>query len=290
MEPTPAAEFEVTEPLVRSLLQQQCPELAELPIRSFEHGWDNEIFRLGNDFTLRFPRRASAAELVTFEQKWLPAIAPSLPLPVPVPVFVGMPGDGYPWSWSVNPWLPGSSAVSTKYNEIQVADDLASFLSALHIPAPADLPLNPVRGIPLREREPLARPRIDQLEGVDHSLLHLLWSELSATPDFPGEPVLCHGDFHPGNILVRNGCVSAVIDFGDITAGDPAVDHACAWMFFGPAGRARFLGTLNVSGEARERARGWALALGIAVASTSADNPDMAALGYRTIAAVLAND
>ena len=287
----PAAEFEVTAALVRALLAEQHPDLADLPLTELASGWDNVIYRLGDDLTVRLPRRQAGAELVASEQRWLPELAPELPVPIPAPVRIGQPGEGYPWSWSVCRWLPGARAVDAPpHDPAATADVLGRFVRALHRPAPDDAPRNPVRGVPLGARsESVARWLTALDDAVAGEELRGRWAELVSVPPWPGPPVWLHGDLHPGNILVHRGRVSAVIDFGDLTAGDPATDLAVAWMLLPAPARAGFRDAAGpVDDHTWARAEGWALFFGLAIAANSADDPQFAQVGLRTLAEVLA--
>ncbi len=286
----PPAEAEVTPELVRRLLDDQCPDLAALDLEPLPHGWDNVSLRLGDRLVARFPRRALAADLIENEARWLPDLSNRLPLPVPVPVFVGRPGDGYPWRWSIVPWLEGRMIGSVDGLDLEgCADDLGGFLSALHVAAPDQAPENRFRGVPLEQRDGPTRERIAQLEGrIDRARARSIWHDALRAPSFDGPPVWLHGDLHPANLLAMGGRISGVIDFGDITSGDPATDLAVAWMMFPPAARARFFDAYGgVDEDTASRALGWALSLGTAFAAHSADNPVMAAVGMVTLGRVL---
>lgn len=295
MTPSPAAEIDITVELVRGLLQEQCPDLADLPLELVAAGWDNDIFRLGAELTVRLPRRLASAFLVLHEQRWLPVLAPSLPLPVPVPIRAGAPSErlGYPWPWSVSPWFPGTPAERVPFADPHdAARQLGEFQAALHVPAPAEAPRNPYRGVPLEERAPLLRSGLDALGGrVDRAGVLERWEELAATPPWSGPPVWVHGDVHPLNILVADGRIAAVIDFGDITAGDPASDLAGAWTMFDAAARTTFRAAASATHEVDDatwrRARAWALALGVAMAN---GDERVAAFGRRALAAALVED
>ena len=148
----PAAEIEITEDLVRRLLDEQHPDLAGLSIEPLANGWDNVIFRLGEEYTVRVPRRQVAAVLVENEQKWLGVLAQRLPIRIPVPARVGNPSEQFPWHWSVCPWFGGQMAADTTLTDpFADAIRLGEFLGALHRPAPEDAPENPWRGQPIAE-------------------------------------------------------------------------------------------------------------------------------------------
>ena len=285
---TPAAEIDIDAPLVEALLASQCPELAHLPVRVVANGWDNTIARVGDDWLVRLPRRAATAPLVENEQRWLPVLAPSLPLTVPVPWFAGRPSDVFPWHWSVCRWLPGQSAAAAPPNDpVEAARTLATFVAALHVPAPADAPLNEFRGVALQQRAAAVEQRVAAMgAGVDAARVLAVWAELSATPPWPGPPLWLHGDLHPSNMLTLDGRLSAVIDFGDITSGDPATDMAVAWMLFPPAERALFRSIAAIDALTWRRAAGWALNLALAYL-TGDDSTSMPAIGCDTLAAVL---
>jgi aminoglycoside phosphotransferase (APT) family kinase protein len=289
-EDMPAAEVDVGPAVVRALLAEQFPDLADFELTELAYGWDNAIFRLGDDLTVRVPRRAMAAELVEHEQRWLPTLAPRLPLPIPAPLRAGRPGGGYPWSWSVCPWLPGVVATRAAPDDpLETAATIGAFLSALHRPAPDDAPANPYRGGPLAERDDVVRQRAAQLSDlIDAPSVVACWSELATTRPWTGPRLWLHGDLHPANLLVDDGRLSAVIDFGDITAGDPATDLAVAWMLL-PAGvRTAFRAAAgDIDDDTWTRARGWALSLALAYMANSADNPVFAHLGEQVLTAAL---
>jgi aminoglycoside phosphotransferase (APT) family kinase protein len=291
----PAAEIDVSASLVRALLAEQHPDLQRLPLIEIGGGWDNTLFRLGDELAVRLPRRAAGAPLIEHEQRWLPELAPVLPLPIPVPVGKGRPGCGFPWAWSIVPWLPGDNATVAPLHDVtRAALDLGAFSAALHQPAPDDAPVNPFRGVPLADRTNLVRDRAARLDGVVDAVRVLaVWDDVVLTPPWSGKPVWIHGDLHPGNLLVHEGRLSAVIDFGDLTSGDPATDLAVAWMLLPPQARQIFRkaagGADGVDDDTWVRARGWALTFGLIFLASSRDSEMMTAMGQATIDAVLAD-
>ena len=288
----PAAEVSVDERLVRALLRDQFPELAALDLVELEAGWDNFIFRLGDELVVRLPRRALAAGLVAHEQQWLPVLAPRLPLAIPAPVGAGRPGRGYPWSWSVCPWFHGAPAhVAPVADPKDAAAQLGGFIAALHVDAPPDAPPNPFRGGPLAPRDDVVRERAASLSDVvDDVAVVDRWAALSATPPWDRPPVWLHGDLHPGNVLVTDGRISAVIDFGDITAGDPATDLAVAWMLLPETARLTLRRAAgDVDDHTWSRAQGWALMFGLMFAASSAGDSAYTAFGVTVVEQVLAD-
>jgi aminoglycoside phosphotransferase (APT) family kinase protein len=290
----PAAEVEVSADLVRRLLADQHPDLAGRSVELIASGWDNLMFRLGADMIVRMPRRSAAARLVAHEQRWLPVLAPRLPLPIPVPARVGTPALGYPWNWSIVPLLPGQIAARRPPADPRAAAvSLGGFLGRLHQPAEPDAPENPYRGVPLADRSEADTANMTRLAGHIHGqALKRRAAALDASP-WAGPPVWLHGDFHPANILVSDGQVSGVIDFGDLTSGDPATDLAVAWMLLPRSCHQDFrAGYASAGGPAIGtddwlRAEGWALAFSLVFLAHSADNPLMATIGQRTLDTIL---
>ena len=285
----PAADVIVDPSLVRALLQEQHPDLAHLVPVKVAEGWDNFLFRLGDELAVRLPRRAASATLIEHEQRWLPQLSARLPVPVPVPVRVGVPSPMFGWAWSVVRWLPGQSLLHAALPDpVTTGAALERFLRALHQPAPVDAPRNPWRGVPLEARTAALHKHLQQLDGVvDRAAVLSLWDRALSAPPWPGPPLWLHGDLHPGNLLVSDGHLSGVIDFGDLTCGDPATDLSVLWML--PRSiRSRFEAWAGEDPDAlKMRARGWALALGLAYLAQSRDDAAMAALGQRTINAAL---
>lgn len=289
----PEAEISIDENLVRRLLEDQHPDLAGLAISESSHGWDNVMFRLGTELAVRIPRRAQAAELIEHEQLWLPIIGPDLPLPVPTPVRVGTATEYYPWAWSVLPWFAGAAvglSVPSGKPATKMAEVLGGFLAALHVPAPDDAPVNAGRGCPLADRDAVTRQRIEALFAAESpaEAQRTLdrWQRFVAVSDWAGPPLWVHGDLHAFNLVMDAEGLRAVVDFGDITSGDPAVDLAIAFSLFEPEDRAVFRNAANsdtrpIDDAMWARAEGWAFSVGIAILASSADNPKMRKLGQR---------
>lgn len=271
----PAAEIDIDESLVRLLLRAQCPQWASLSLTRLGEGWDNVMFRLGAELTVRLPRRAVSAHLVAHEHKWLPHL-PALPLAVPTPVFTGAPRAEYPWVWGIQRFVAGSPARHGKVAAELAASPLAACLRALHVEAPAGVPRNPYRGVALSERDERSRQSI---VAADEQVLLQLWEAARRQPIWSSPPTWVHGDFHPGNLLVNEGVLSGVIDWGDLNAGDPACDLAVAWMMLDTDARATFRRAYGADDALWGRARGWAASLCAVLLSESADNPAMYAIG-----------
>jgi aminoglycoside phosphotransferase (APT) family kinase protein len=291
----PAAEVGISAELVRRLMAAQHPELTHLQVELMAHGWDNAMFRVGGDLVARLPRREMAVRPLVNEQRWLPVLAPALPLPVPAPARIGQPGFGYPWPWSIVPFLPGEAASRTPpADPAEAAVSLGGFLAALHVPAALDAPLNQFRGVPLAHRAEQVMANLELAgDQVDQAAFTAGWKTALAAPTWDGPPVWLHGDLHPANVLVDRGRVSGVIDFGDITSGDPAIDLSVAWMMLPPGCHGAFQHAYHAAGgrPARDpvwvRARGWALVLALVFLAHSADNPQQHAIGKRTMTALL---
>ena len=285
LETKPASDLLVDPSLVRALIQDQHPDLAHLVPLKVAEGWDNALFRLGDELAVRLPRRVASATLIEHEQRWLPQLSARLPVPVPVPVRVGVPGPMFGWSWSVVRWLPGQSLLhAASLDPVTTGATLKRFLRALHQPAPVDAPRNPWRGVPLEARTAALHQHLQQLDSVvDRAAVLSLWDRALSATAWPGPPLWLHGDLHPGNLLVSDGHLSGVIDFGDLTSGDPATDLAVLWMLPRSMRWRLEAGAGDEPEALRMRARGWALALGLAYLAHSRDDAAMAALGQRTI-------
>lgn len=295
----PGAEIAIDAPLVRSLLDAQHPDLAASPIERVAVGWDNEVWRLGDALAVRLPRRSMGADLLAREQAWLPALAARLPLPVPTPVRVGVPDErvGYPWAWSIVAWVAGDTALAhPPLDRMATATTLGRFLAALHVPASPEVTPNVAdRGAPLARRDAALRPRLARLAPAARERALSIWEDALATPPWSGPPVWVHGDLHPGNVLVDDaGALASIIDWGDIGAGDPAVDLSVGWMLLTEAERPALRAEATIDGAAVDdatwvRARASALAHALAVLANSDDHPVLAAMGRHTLDQVLAD-
>ena len=251
--------------LVRRLLAAQFPRWADLPIKPVEvSGWDNRTFHLGAQMTVRLPSAAPYALQVEKEHRWLPKLAPLLPLPIPVPLAKGAPTDGYPWQWSVYRWLEGETATAERIADLrQFATTLADFLTALQRIDSAGGPPpgrhNFFRGGPLTVYDAETRQAIAALDGrIDTDAASAVW-EAALAATWYGSPVWLHGDVAAGNLLVKGGRLSAVIDFGTSGVGDPSCDLAIAWTLFGGESRDAFRAALQLDNATWARGRGCAL-------------------------------
>jgi aminoglycoside phosphotransferase (APT) family kinase protein len=289
----PAADIEIDETLVRSLLRAQHPDLAHLPLQSMDSGWDNAMFKLGDELVVRLPRRVAAAKLIEHEQRWLPQLAPLLPIAVPAPVRVGQPAENYPARWSIVPWLRGRSA-DVSEPRLHQAERLAAFLCALHRPAPADAPVNPYRGVPLRERTAHMVERIGRLQRettvLNDAALRIYEDAVEAPIDV--EPTWLHGDLHGGNLLVDDdGVITAVIDWGDMARGDRSTDLATLWMNLGDrkARENAMRACHGVSDATWRRAKGWAVFYGVTLGTSGlAGDTRHALMARRTLERIVA--
>ncbi len=278
-----ADELELDEALVRRLLAEQFPEWQELPLQRIEpSGTVNAIFRLGDELSVRLPRREGPAEPGSVELEWLPKLASRLPVEVPVPVAQGRPGADYPWFWEIHTWVDGEVVGVDELDALQAARDLAALVLALQRVDPSGAP--PGRGIPLAVRDEQMRYWWARFDG-DPRAWEAWQRALSAAP-WDGPPVWHHGDLDCRNWLVRNGRISGVIDWGSMGVGDPACDVMVAWKLHSAAARDAFREALPTDDATWERARGWVVSQAVAALSyyTPENNPSL----YREAEAWLA--
>jgi aminoglycoside phosphotransferase (APT) family kinase protein len=251
--------------LARRLVDSQFPQWAGLPITPVElDGWDNRTFRLGDELSLRLPTGDWYAQQVAKEQRWLPRLAPHLPLPIPAPAAHGEPGCGFPWAWSVYRWIDGEIAARARIVDLPgFATSLAGFLNALRRvdatggPAPGEHNFH--RGGPLAVYAAEALEAIDALAAeIPRDAVLRAWEDAMST-SWDRDPVWVHGDVASGNLLVNDGALAAVLDFGSSGVGDPACDVVIAWTFLDDAGGERFRAALDADAATWSRGRGWAL-------------------------------
>ncbi|MET9293368.1 aminoglycoside phosphotransferase family protein [Streptomyces sp. NPDC003077] len=289
--------------LVRRLIAAQFPQWADLPVKpSRTQGLDNATYRLGESMSVRLPRYPRWEGQVAREQRWLPWLAPQLPLPISVPLAQGAPGEGYPFPWSVYPWLDGEAVVPEELADLErTAKDLAGFLSALQgIDAAGGPPpewSNAFRGVdPHDERDSAVvatrlRARIAALEGlVDTDEVTEVWETALAAPPWDGPPVWVHGDLAPSNALAVDGRLSAVIDFGTLAVGDPACDLISAWTILDAPSREVFRAELAVDDATWARGRIWGLSAVLPSPDDLAgDDPRRAAAARRRLDELVAD-
>lgn len=286
-------ELEISEDLVRHLLKTQCPHWADLtltPVKS--SGTDNALFRLGNDLIIRLPRvewqPGSNDKTISKEYEWVPKLAECLTTPIAVPVFKGHSDEFYPWFWTISKWNKGHNPSYEVENEYEhLAKDLAKFLNEFHAIKLSNGPLSR-RGVPLQNEDAETRKALNQLkseEEIDIQAVTALWNKLVNVPIWDKNPVWIHGDFLPGNILIENNRLSAVIDFTEFGIGDPACDLIIAWSLLNLHSRKIFRANLeNIDDDTWERGRGWALSIAlIMLPYYKNSNPTLASLARRII-------
>jgi aminoglycoside phosphotransferase (APT) family kinase protein len=255
----------ITAAVVRRLVAAQFPQWSDLDVVPVDvDGWDNATFRLGDNMSVRLPRGDGYATQVPIEARWLSQLASHLPLPIPEPIAVGRPDETFPLPWSVRRWLPGSPATVDRIGDPeQLAVDLAGFLTRLqHIDpsgGPAPGPHNGFRGGALGTYDDETVSAITALDGeIDADRAMATWhAALASSWNRPA--VWIHGDITGSNLLVVDGRLHAVIDFGCVAVGDPACDLTIAWTLFTGMGRHTFQQHVDLDDATWARARGWAL-------------------------------
>lgn len=269
----PAAEVTVSSDRLGRLLAEQHPDLAHAALARVDEGWDNVTYRIGVKWAARLPRRAESVQRLLNEQRWLPELAANLDIETPVPERVGHPSSVFPWPWSIVRWIEGSPADIEPLGEGQGAR-LAGVLRELHRSAPDEAPPNPFRGVPLRDRAELVDERLSTLDGLGGDAVKALrrfWIEGKAAPK-AGDPVWIHGDLHPKNALVHEGELVGLIDWGDLTGGDPATDLAAAWTILrSDEERQAFWDRYGWTEPIWLRARAWAVLFGVLLYTSKED-------------------
>jgi len=282
--------------LVQRLVESQFLQWKDLPIQPVaKSGWDNRTFHLGEEMLVRMPSAEEYAFQVEKEQHWLPKLAPLLPLEIPSPVAMGAPGEGYPWKWSIYRWLEGESAAKALIGDMnEFATNLAGFLLALHVidstNGPKPGPHNFYRGGGLSTYDAETRQAIDVLKSkIDVGLATEIWERAIATR-WEYDSVWIHGDVSVGNLLVKEGSLKAVIDFGQLGVGDPACDLAIAWTLFKDESREIFREKLSLDANTWARGRAWTLWKALIVAAGITDsNAAEAAEPLRIIDEIIAD-
>jgi aminoglycoside phosphotransferase (APT) family kinase protein len=269
--------------LVRRLIADQFPRWAHLPVIPVEvDGWDNRTYRLGDEMTVRLPTHESYARAVDKEYRWLPVLAPRLPVPVPVPLATGRPGQGYPHHWSIRRWIDGETAAPDRVGSLsEFGKAVAGFILALQAIDATDGPRPGAhsfyRGAPPAHYDEETRRAIATLgDRIDGRRASAVWDAALATT-WHGPPRWFHGDVASGNLLVRDGTLAGVIDFGTSGVGDPACDLVIAWTFFDGASREVFRRSVDQDAGTWARARGWALWKSLIVLAGDIDGPTAAA-------------
>jgi aminoglycoside phosphotransferase (APT) family kinase protein len=291
-----AGEVPTDASLVGRLIDAQFPQWSDLPIEPVrDRGTDNALYRLGGELVARLPRIHQATLALQKEYRWLPRLARLLPLAVPMPLAKGMPADGYPWEWSVYRWLEGEPATVEPVTDLdQAAVDLAQFIAALQRVDPLDGPPpgkhNGFRGEPLAARDRAVRTSIAALgDEIDVGRVTAVWEAALRAPVWRRSPVWIHGDLDARNLLVVEGRLSAVIDFGCLGVGDPASDVMVAWKVLSAESRDTFRAALSIDDATWVRSRGWALsqALGALSYYTLETNPVLVREARRWLSEVL---
>jgi aminoglycoside phosphotransferase (APT) family kinase protein len=286
----------IDETLVRSLVDAQFPQWSQLPIRPVTAGgWNNKTFHLGESMLVRLPSAAGYAAQVKKEQRWLPILAPLLPLPIPTPLALGAPAKGYPWPWSIYGWLKGDVALPDRIDDLRdFATRLGQFLVALQridtTGGPRPGPHNFYRGGSLQTYDAQTQQAIAMLNGkIDTAAATEVW-DTALVATWQGLPVWVHGDVSLGNLLVLDGSLSAVIDFGILGVGDPACDLAIAWTLFKGDSREAFRAALSFDAGTWARGRGWTLWKALIIAAgLSSSNAIEATQPWRIIDEILAD-
>lgn len=266
-----ADEVVVEDEQVRRLLAAQHPEWASLPLRRLPPvGTDNQLFRLGDDLLLRFPRIHWAADSAEWEHTWLPRLAPYSPVEVPAPVALGEPGEGYPWHWTVVPWIEGETPTPETFDPGEWGDSLGRFVRAVRDVPGMDAPVKTEgRGAPLPSLDEWVRTWTERADPslVDRDAVLALWEDALSAPGWDGEACWFHGDLHEENLLVRDGRLVAVIDWGTAGRGDPAIELNAIWGYVPEAAVEAYRAAVGLDEAAYRRGRGFALAPAISAAT-----------------------
>jgi aminoglycoside phosphotransferase (APT) family kinase protein len=283
----PAAEVHIDAALVVSLLRAQFPDLANLDCYKVNEGFDNSLWRLGEDLVVRIPRREIAAALIENELRWLPEVARHVSLATPLPLRAGVATDVFPWPWLIASWHNGEAGDEIDPNvRGGSAKEMAIFLRELHVEAPTDAPFNPYRSVALVDRESTLYSRLHDVEAhVDYWAVEALWKSVRDTPRWTHPGSWLHGDFHPGNTVYRDGALVGVVDFGDMCAGDPAVDLAGGLLSLPYESLHEFFDTYErCDGATLRRTIGWAVLFGVMFVSLGRERTSYLRIGQLALA------
>ncbi|WP_033298457.1 aminoglycoside phosphotransferase APH(3') [Psychromonas ossibalaenae] len=251
--------------LVKKLVDKQFPQWSSEGISPVEKsGWDNRTFHLGKNMLVRLPSSDDYVSQVEKEQRWLPELAKVASLPIPRPVAKGISSTDFPRPWSVYEWIEGETILNKCPKDLDsIAYDLAEFLNSLDKADTEGAPLagkhNFYRGCSLNNYEKDIYKSLEVLKNeIDTETVIAVWDKASEH-EWSQPSVWFHGDMSLGNILVKDGKLSAIIDFGCSAVGDPACDLAIAWTLFEGNSRRIFEEKRNVDAYTWNRGRGWAL-------------------------------
>ncbi|SED24836.1 Predicted kinase, aminoglycoside phosphotransferase (APT) family [Nocardioides exalbidus] len=289
-----ADEITIDDGTVRRLVAAQFPDWASLPLRRLPPvGTDNQLFRLGDDLLVRTPRIHWAADSAVTEHAWLPRLAPHLPLPIPAPIALGEPGEGYPWHWTVVPWIVGETPTEQTFDPEEWAVSLAAFVRACREVPSLDGPVKTEgRGAPIEQLDDWVQEWTAKADPalVDRDAVLALWADALAAPAYDGEPRWFHGDLHEGNLLVRDGRLVAVIDWGAAGRGDPAIELNAMWGYLPASVAELYRAEVGLDEAAYRRARGFALAPSISALTYYRDTaPEIARGSLGTVERLLAS-
>lgn len=289
-----ADEIAVDDETVRRLLAAQLPEWADLELRRLPPvGTDNQLFRLGDDLLVRMPRIHWAADSAVHEHAWLPRLAPHLSLPIPAPVALGEPGEGYPWHWTVVPWIEGETPTEETFDPEEWAVALGGFVRECRaVPGMGGPVKAEGRGAPLPSLDGWVREwtaKADEAE-VSRDAVLAVWADALAAPAYDDEPRWFHGDLHDGNLLVRDGRLAAVIDWGAAGRGDPAIELNAMWGYVPASVAELYRDAVGLDEAAYRRARGFALAPAISASTYYRETaPDIAVSALGTVRRLIAS-
>jgi aminoglycoside phosphotransferase (APT) family kinase protein len=268
--------------LVRKLVDTECPQYAALSLSRLEaSGSTNALFRLGDDLLVRLPRQPGGSAAIDKEQRWLPEIGRRLPVAVPEIVALGEPALDFGERWSIVRWLDGELPKACGPDDpptserSTLAADLADVILALRavdvpVAAATDPALRWYRGRSLAEFDQRTRLNIQQCRSIEDLDLDLdaalaVWADALKAPgaNEVGPDRWYHSDLVAENLLLTDGRLTAVLDFGGLAVGDPTIDLHGAWEVLDPPAREVFRTRLEVDDAEWLRGRAWALGIAL---------------------------